>query len=452
MNAALAPSVRSPCLVLEELESRLAPATFVDAATVTYKDPDGDLVQIRLSEPLLVDAATADQVCHFDVGSVDGSNATRQQLQELNLSTLGVDGLDVAVTVARRSGNGRADLGYLNAAGFDLGDVRIEGDLGRIDAGAGFFGHGVSSLTVRSIGRQGLGTQAPGGLHESFVQGRLGKLEVGSDIVDSSLLIDGELPQAHIGGSVVRSQLVASPIGRMIVDGDLLGDAMQPTRIAGIGHVFQVPQTVFHRVTERVVRQVTVPESVANQLGNLQRPLTQAELDALLAKLGRRPPSGRVVQIEVTTEVTRLVAQTVLVTRRTKAIEQLAVGGSVENASILANFGSDLGTIQVNGAFRASNISAGIDPGVDGLFGTSDDRSSFTGSVLEKVTIGGPIEGTPGPDDNFGIVAGEIKSATIGRKTLRLTAGQGNDDFALGGTNDVRLREAAPPSGGFPAP
>jgi hypothetical protein len=50
---------------------------------VTYQDADGDTV--TFTKPFLTDA-NAINVFTFDTGTVDGSNATKQQLRSLNLT------------------------------------------------------------------------------------------------------------------------------------------------------------------------------------------------------------------------------------------------------------------------------------------------------------------------------------------------------------------------------
>src|SRR5437588_86904 len=71
---------------LELLESRLAPATLVNPTTITFKQTDGDTVTVKISQGLLT-AANDNTVFAFDTGpgGVNGSNATPQQLQEINL-------------------------------------------------------------------------------------------------------------------------------------------------------------------------------------------------------------------------------------------------------------------------------------------------------------------------------------------------------------------------------
>src|SRR5205085_6255815 len=76
-------------LCLEPLERREAPATLVSATKLTYQDVDGDNVAVTFSKPIL-NAGNVNSVFLFNTGTVDGSNATKQQLQEINLTGVGV--------------------------------------------------------------------------------------------------------------------------------------------------------------------------------------------------------------------------------------------------------------------------------------------------------------------------------------------------------------------------
>src|SRR4051794_4974590 len=121
--------IRPPVLRLEPLESRDAPATLVGLNKVTYQDADGDNVTVTLSKPLLT-AANVNTVFAFDVGTVTGSNAGRQQLRQIALTGIGAPAAGTAVTVtAVRSpvngGDGFAAVGRVVASGIGLGPVTI---------------------------------------------------------------------------------------------------------------------------------------------------------------------------------------------------------------------------------------------------------------------------------------------------------------------------------------
>src|SRR5262249_25573729 len=101
---------------LEALEPRYAPAT------LAYTDVDGDKVTITSSVGRLAGRATI-------VGG---------QLQMLDLSDPSFRLADITFSVVKvANGDGRANVGYINGDGRDLGNVTVKGDLGRIVCGDG---------------------------------------------------------------------------------------------------------------------------------------------------------------------------------------------------------------------------------------------------------------------------------------------------------------------------
>ena len=123
----------------DHLESRLLLATLVNTTTLTYQDTDGDNVTVSFSRPILTNATVANSVFTFDTGTVNGSNAGKQQLRSINLASLpaaaGTTITTTAVRSATTGGDGFAALGQINATGRDISTVTIDGDLGRILAG-----------------------------------------------------------------------------------------------------------------------------------------------------------------------------------------------------------------------------------------------------------------------------------------------------------------------------
>src|SRR6476619_7398093 len=130
------PAHRPSALRLEPLESRDAPATLVSPTKLTYQDADGDNVAVIFSKPIL-NATNVNTVFKFDTGIVDASNATRQQLGTIDLTTMSgpATGTSITQTAARspvNGGDGFAAVGHINAVNIDVGPVTIDGDLGRI--------------------------------------------------------------------------------------------------------------------------------------------------------------------------------------------------------------------------------------------------------------------------------------------------------------------------------
>ncbi len=219
-------------LQLEALESRLAPAQLFNPTTLAYTDIDGDTVTVHVSRGA------------FTLSNPDGGNPgdtfTLEPAglgQKLELIAL-TDGrsaganLNVTATPTPLGGDGLANVGYLDSAGFDLGRVTIHGDLGRIDAGdsnTSAASPGVAALSVFSLGRLGTTTQiVPGSLH-STIQGNLPRLQVTGDIVGAQLTVQGTLGSATVGGSILggntpsSGSLQAYNMGTIRVAGDVMG-------------------------------------------------------------------------------------------------------------------------------------------------------------------------------------------------------------------------------------
>jgi hypothetical protein len=207
------------------LESRLAPAvTVATATTATYTDIDGDKVTVKVSAGTL----TAGLFTTAAQGLGD-------QLQTVDLSGGGFDGVSVTVSVLKvATGDGLANVGYINSTLHDLGAVAVKGDLGRIDAGDAVTGTpGLKSLTVRSLGRYGTDTQAGGDL-QSDITGALGALVVAGDVKEAFVTVtggaDGKLGAVSIGGSVIggsnfNTGIISSSgdMGPVKIGRDLLG-------------------------------------------------------------------------------------------------------------------------------------------------------------------------------------------------------------------------------------
>ena len=192
------------------------PSVRVNASTVTYTDSDGDRVTLKFSKPLLTDA-NVNNVVHFDFGMVGDGGAALRQLQYLDLRPLASNGLGVTVTVVRgTTGDGLAHVGGIVSTGFDVGAVKIPGDLGVILAGdANLKTAGAKSLHVRTLGRlaldtQGLGLPALAPTLRSAIEGPLGTLIVAQDVVGATLNVNGKVGALTIGGSLIGGDGVES--------------------------------------------------------------------------------------------------------------------------------------------------------------------------------------------------------------------------------------------------
>ena len=223
---------------IQPLEARILPATMISPTQLTYQDVDGDNVTVTFSNKILT-PTNVNTIFKFNTGTVDGSNALKQQLRRINLAPfVSADGTDIT-TVSTRSavgGDGFAAVGEINAQQRDLGIVTIDGDLGRVLAGnAVTDSSGISQLIVQSMGRFGKTTGAAD-LHSQIV-GPVDVLTVRTDIkaafvevIGGVKGVDGRISIVAVGGSIIGGTLKDSgrvhstgTMGKVHVGGNLQG-------------------------------------------------------------------------------------------------------------------------------------------------------------------------------------------------------------------------------------
>ena len=196
-------------LSIEPLEARLVPA-----AVFHYTDVDGDQVTVAVNSDTLNAGLFTTVV-----------SGVGKQLQKIDLSGGGFAGANLTISVVKAiGGDGLVNVGYINSTGHDLGNVIVAGDLGQLDAGDGDpTAPAVKYLTVRSLGRFGIDTQAAGGSLVSNLNGALGKLVVKGDVTGASVNVndgaDGTIGSVTIGGSLIGGLNVSS--GQILSSGDM---------------------------------------------------------------------------------------------------------------------------------------------------------------------------------------------------------------------------------------
>lgn len=228
-------------LSIEPLESRRLLATLISPRVVQFQDLDGDTVDVSLSRPVLT-ADNVNSVFRFSTGSVSGDNSTRQGLLDIRLSEVlagvvpsGSRGVSLRVVVSARAAGGSSDglatIGQISAEGIDLGDVHIDGSLGRIRSGdTNLLTPGLRRLTTISLGE---GAVPWGGNYRSVIQGRIDAIR--SVDLRGSIDVEGgaaggigsiELVGSIVGGAEVGSgRVTASGAIRTVSIDSLLGGA-----------------------------------------------------------------------------------------------------------------------------------------------------------------------------------------------------------------------------------
>ncbi len=167
----------------------------------TFTDEDGDVVKVNTK----IGAFTQENFFVF----ADGQGGQFQMIDLVGDAAFAGSKINVvAKTTDGGTGDGFVDLGYFNATGIDLNKVKVDGDLGQIDAGDGDSAEpALKGLGVASLGARGLSTQehaatTTASLH-SDLAGDLRKLKVQTNIASGvTLAVDGRLGSAKIGGDL----------------------------------------------------------------------------------------------------------------------------------------------------------------------------------------------------------------------------------------------------------
>jgi hypothetical protein len=372
-------------LQLEPLEDRRTPATWVDARTVIFVDADGDAATVKFSRPVLTDAVAA-SVLHFDNPFATGAN---QQLQTIDLTGL-PGGLSVIVSAKVNGGDGKVNVGWVEADGKDVGTVNISGDLGRITAGdpATFKTPGLLSLTVGSLGVQPpAATQGPDGTRASVVVGALGALTVVGDVHFASVSVTGGADPANDKygkiGRVRTGPLTADPataetgfiratgaIGPVAIIGDVRGGDLGASGLRAGG----------------TLGPVTITGNVIGGTGD--------DSAAIISALGIWG-----------------------VTVGTSAAPRSVLGGIGAGSASIRTAGGNIGPVKITGDLRG-----GTGPGSAALNGAGGRIASVT--VTGEVRGVGPDSGTIAADAGIGPV--HVGSLTgDGANSGRIASGRG---------------------------
>jgi hypothetical protein len=213
----------SPQSAPEILEPRIAPATLLPGGkALTYIDGDGDLVTVKTTKGIFLDPLTSGGALQFTFGAT--ATGTGEQLKVLNLSGFPeFDGTNLTITAepfdvdhdGHLHGDGVVNVGYIHGrnvpgnAGIDFGAVVVRGDLGSIDAGDNQTDPGLASLSVLSLGVEGLTTGAPD--LQSEVLGAVGSIHVAGDVAGASIAVFGAsqngTPLGKIGSLTIGGSL-----------------------------------------------------------------------------------------------------------------------------------------------------------------------------------------------------------------------------------------------------
>jgi hypothetical protein len=462
-------------LRLEQLEGRDAPAALVSPTRLAYRDADGDLVTVTFSKPIL-DAGYATRAFVFDIGGVDGGTAMRQQLRAIDLSLpAGTRAAGTSVTVVATrdpaaGGDGFAAVGQIAAAGIDLGQVSIDGDLGSIVVGDGDLATaGLRGLSVQSLGRYGTVTGAPD--LKSVILGPLGVLRVRGDVREASVTVQaGGLGTGMIGGSILGGAaldggaIVAyGDVGRLTVRGDLVGGTARGTGqivLGGAvgsltigGSVLGGTASTTGYISAGAVRSLAIGGSLVGGTATGTAELLGSGL-VVATRIGRLDLGGSLVAgtdrttgeffangtirvqddlgtVRIRGSVVGNVTNPAIISARGQpslttatvdvAIDSLQVLGRMEYAQVLAgvepfgearNADAQIGSVTVGGDWIASSLIAGAVAG-NAFFGDGDDARMSGSRVKDEPAVQSRIGSLTVGGQVLGTVGGVVDSFGI---------------------------------------
>lgn len=230
---------------IEPLEGRIAPATLTSANAVSFTDLDGDAVTVTFSNALFDPAKSIvenrlNEIFKFSDGTaaVNFESTGPQQLQLIDLTkvqpviidgspTNPASGTSIVVRAVKGPsgvGDDLTNVGAIEAAGLPLGAVRIEGDLGQIDAGTPPSKVAVAVLAVETLGKFGASTQVTGTTAsdalESRITGKVRTVTVNGDVFGYLHAVDGT---GIVGGQATTT--APAKFGAVTVAGSLRGNA-----------------------------------------------------------------------------------------------------------------------------------------------------------------------------------------------------------------------------------
>jgi hypothetical protein len=421
-----------PQLRLETLESRRAPATLAaDHKTLSFTDIDGDVASVVFSAPVLNDTNVA-SVLHFAGGLLPNDNSTPQQLQTIDLTGLtGV--LSVTVKATTVVGDGKVDVGWVNATGKDIGTVTISGDLGRVTAGdATTKTPGLRALRVGSLGvRDPAITQEPGGNLLSVVNGSIGSLTVAGAVhwasVSATGGVDGRIGSVKIGGdltadpSTVSTGLIQATgaIGPVSIGGNVVGADQQTSGLLAGGMLG--PVTILGNI------QGGVGTDSAAIIGNLGiRGLTVGSKAAAGSVTGGAGPGSASIRtsggdIGRVTITGSLIGGAGAGSAAIQSVTALGKGGKIGPVAITGDVtgdatGTDSASIRADGGIASIHVGS--------LTGRADHSASIrAGGSVGPVTVTGDVTGGSGDYSGAITTTGGIASVTI---TGSVTGGAGN--------------------------
>jgi hypothetical protein len=429
----------TPEAVISE-DGKVATFTDVDGDRVTISTDDGELDprSILLSQP-------------------NALGGHQLQLLDLQLARANSSGSKIVISSEQGpQGDGRVNVAAIHAYLTGISELTVDGDLGELYASR------LDRLIVGSLGRE-IHTNSPAA--KSFVDiESVSRMHVESDVFshvrisyadeiivegsmiggkarDAGYLEVGSARSIDIGGDVrggkgLRSGSIiaadqggphgASTLGTVVIGGSLIGG-----KGANSGAVIARNGAIAEITIEGSI--LAAAHAGSDFAGSIIAGASIGELNVHGSILGTKTHPVWIAAAGVKNPRAALGV----------AIDSVTIDGDVRHTHILAghasgdrndrlfNADASIRRVVVKGDWRASNITAGVTVGPDGLIATSDDtliepprrgiyrNDPDVASHIGIIKIFGDVVGTHSEGDSFGIVAQQIDRLRIGDRVYR---------------------------------
>jgi hypothetical protein len=439
-RALLAPTQSS----IEILEGRIAPA-----AVFTFTDIDGDTVKITSSKGTVADLQAA-------LNPLPVDSTTPTQILSLNLGAV-FKGADISIVAGASTTDAAfVNIGFINAAGIDLGKVTVDGDLNRIVAGDGNSKTaGLRALTVNSFGKFDVTPGDQAGEFDSKITGALPSLRVVGDMQGAFIKVigsdsetaqnpvtdrDGKIGKVFIGGSLIGTArenggaiYATGDIGKIDVIGNITGFTGANARVAdGQDHNASI-------ISDGGLGVITIGGNLTGGDGDFTGHITSgAGIKAFSVKNligGYGEESGVVGSSSSLGKVT--IAESVIGSdgyRSGSILSQANMQAVSVGLKLEGGGGESSGWIAAGGTLTSVTIGKNLPAESDAVIGGGGE---FSGSVGARGSVGavqvfGNLVGGYGPSSGQVVSQGTIKSVTIEGDLV------GGDDFESGAIGSLR--------------
>jgi hypothetical protein len=399
-----------------------------NANSVVVTEPDGDIVTIKFPKG---------GITGFDITRAADGSIDTIDIQQGGGAAPGLKALNFTVTVKPAKGgasDGIGKIGLIKALQSDIGTMKIEGDVGAIEAGTGS-----GKMALKRLVLQGSLGQLPGQpLRNTEIAGNAGSVVIKGDVHDTALMFTGNVQSLTIGGEFTGAGALALDAAAEIAANGVGTNGGLLEGILGIGGkvgklTLKKSITGATFVAGGAVGEVVVAGSLQEALFFADAGIRKMTIGANLASADAAAPS--------------------VISARGR-LDSLLVKGDVQNAQILAGYTKDgdpvnadafIGRVTVQGNWSTSSLVAGISDSTADGFGRNDtiisgDTTEDVFSRIASVVIKGTASGSAAMGDHFGITAQKIGSVTIGGVKVGLSK-EVADDVLVEGTDDFRIVE-----------